>query len=528
MMRFLSRGSTARSATLLKRLSMGFFVVAIAEAVGLWIASFWALSDLSQLNSELVEITRSLDATRELSQELGGLLLYSQQVPTSPSHTAAVRSSLSAVRDKLESCATSTCHGARSDPAEMVASIAPSFQRLSETFQTMALEEARPAQLAAWSSESLELIEETQAKISRMSSALRARVDRLRESSSQVPARAQRHFLLLVMAGIGLAWAAASFSASRLLQPLGRLLAAIRSVAAGDLTEKVEVEETGEIRELADSFNDMVRRLQVYRAELERANRTLEQRVRERTDQLKRSQEVLYRSEKLASVGLLTSGIAHEINNPLTSILMNIDLLREEEEEGSRRWKELQEISEDAERCKRIIDDLREFSRERVFSKNEVDLTELVRRTLRLSDVMIEKKKIAVHYEGDQGGSLIVRCDAGRIQQVFTNIIVNAVDALSPGGILRVRGIVQNGHAVVTFTDNGCGILPENLSRVFDPFFTTKPQGTGLGLSICYGIVAEHGGTIEIESQNSEDARPRGTTVTVSLPLAESVGGEKN
>ncbi len=528
MLHFLPPKNTVRGRTLLKRLSIGFFVVAIAEATGLWVASFWALSDLSQLNAELVEITRSLDATRDLSQELGRLLLYSQEVPGNPRATVAVRDSMAAVRSKLETCASSTCHGARRVPGVMVASIAPDLIQSSETFEALLVSRSTtPEQMAAWSSDSRQLIGETEAKISRMSSALLARVDRLRETSHQVPARARRNFFLLITAGIGLAWAAASFSASRLLQPLGRLLAAIRSVAQGQLAQKVEADGPGEIKELADSFNDMVMRLQQYRTELEEANRTLERRVQERTNELKRSQEVLYRSEKLASVGLLTSGVAHEINNPLTSILMNIDLLLEEEKEGSRRWWELQKVSQDAERCKRIIDDLREFCRERVFSKSHVDIAQLVKRTLRLSDVMIQKKKIEVHCEDEKNG-LVCRCDAGRIQQVFTNIILNAVDAMSRGGVLKVRSGVKNGYAIVSFIDNGCGIPAENLCRVFDPFFTTKPQGTGLGLSICYGIVAEHGGTIEIESRLSEDPLTTGTVVSVSLPLEEAArGGEK-
>lgn len=516
---------TLRGRTLLKRLSMGFFAVAIAEAVGLWIASYWALSSLSQLNSELVEITRSLDATRDLSRELGRLLLYSQMISGNPKVSAELRVSMAAVHDKLQSCASSTCHGAHSDPAQMVASIAPSFKRSTEAFETLfASGHSSPEQIAAWSADSFQLVGDTQTKISYMSSALVAHVERLREASNQVPARALHNFFLLITAGIGLAWAAASFSASRLLQPLGHLLAAIRSVADGQLPQKVEVSDRGEIRQLADSFNYMVARLQQYRDQLEEANRTLERRVQERTEALKHSQEILYRSERLASVGLLTSGIAHEINNPLTSILMNIDLLREEEAAGSRRWRELEKISEDAERCKRIIDDLHEFSRERVFSKNETDLAQLLRRTLRLSDVMIQKKKIEIRYEGDEEG-LVVKADAGRIQQVFTNIIVNAMDAMPRGGTLVVNSRKRNGSAVISFGDNGCGIPPENLPRIFDPFFTTKPQGTGLGLSICYGIIAEHGGSLEIESRVAEDPQGRGTTVSVSLPLEETAAG---
>ncbi|MCK5353079.1 HAMP domain-containing protein, partial [bacterium] len=269
--------------TLLRRLSIGFFVVAIAEATGLWMASFWALSDLSELNMELVEITRSLDATRDLSRELGRLLLSSQQVSMDTKAVPMVRESITAVSHKLMTCASSTCHGTRTDPGQMVASISPDFLQFSEKFETLfRSREATPGERAAWSLDSLRMIGDTQTKISRMSSALLVRVDHLRETSERVPARARSHFFLLITAGIGLAWAAASFSASRLLQPLGRLLVAIRHVAEGRFVQKIEVTGPQEIHDLADSFNHMAVRLQGYRDELEEANRTLEQRVEER------------------------------------------------------------------------------------------------------------------------------------------------------------------------------------------------------------------------------------------------------
>jgi signal transduction histidine kinase len=159
-----------------------------------------------------------------------------------------------------------------------------------------------------------------------------------------------------------------------------------------------------------------------------------------------------------------------------------------------------------------------------VFSKAEVDLTELLRRTLRLLEVILEKKKIRVEEESSEE-NLVVRCDAGKIQQVFTNVVLNAVDAMPQEGILKVRSRRSNGYAIVTFTDNGSGVLPQDLSRVFDPFFTTKSEGTGLGLSICYGIITKHGGSLEIENRGSKDAYKKGTTVSISLPLEEADTG---
>ncbi len=184
----------------------------------------------------------------------------------------------------------------------------------------------------------------------------------------------------------------------------------------------------------------------------------------------------------------------------------------------------MQKVSQDAERCKHIIDELREFSRERVFSKAEVDLVDLLGRTLRLLEVILEKKKIRVEEENKEA-SLVIHCDAGKIQQVFTNVVLNAVDAMSREGILKVRSERSNGYAIVTFTDNGCGISPQELSRVFDPFFTTKSEGTGLGLSICYGIVTKHGGTIEIANRGTKNGNEKGTTVSISLPLEKTDNG---
>ncbi|MBI4445287.1 MAG: HAMP domain-containing protein [Acidobacteria bacterium] len=506
--------------TLLRRLTIGFFMVAVAVAIGMWAASFWAMYALSDLNSQLVEITRSLDATRELSRELSRLLVFSKQLPDEPGATATVRQSLAAMHRKLAKCASSSCHGAGTQPKQMVESITPSFFKVAQNFNVLfGTGQVTPEQIAAWSSDSVLLIEETDEKIERMSSVLLTRVEELRKESQDVPARARRSFLLLLVAGVGLAWAVASFSTSRLLQPIGRLLVAIRSVGAGEIPQRVEVQGTDEIRQLADSFNQMVARLQRYRSELEEANRTLEQRVHDRTEELKHSHEVLYRSERLASIGLLTSGIAHEINNPLTSILMNINLLMEDEKAADRYSEELGKIVEDAERCKRIIDDLHEFSREKVFTKTETDVQDLLLRTLRLSDMMLAKRKIKVIHEQSEEG-LTVRCDPGRIQQVFTNIILNAADAMPQGGTLRTRIKKKDGLALLQFTDSGCGIPAEYLSRVFDPFFTTKPRGTGLGLSLCYGIVAEHGGSLEIDSKTPELATDHGTTVTIFLPLA--------
>ncbi len=237
--------------------------------------------------------------------------------------------------------------------------------------------------------------------------------------------------------------------------------------------------------------------------------------VKEQMAELKRTQAQLVQSTKLAAIGELAANIAHEINNPLTTVLGFASFLAERIPPTDPMREELGLIQEEASRARDIVRDLLQFSRQRDFSPENADVNTvleqviaMVRRQGALNVITVEER-----YERDLPA---VELDVSRIKQVFLNIINNAVYVMPNGGSLTVRTETANGGVRIAFADTGPGIAPEHRDRIFDPFFTTKPEvsGTGLGLSVSLGIVQSHGGTIEVETEVG-----RGTTFTVALPL---------
>jgi two-component system NtrC family sensor kinase len=248
------------------------------------------------------------------------------------------------------------------------------------------------------------------------------------------------------------------------------------------------------------------------------------QKVEEKTKELQATHDFLIQSEKLASLGKLAAGVAHEINNPLTSILLNGHLLLEQYKEDDAVKEKLQMIIDETVRCSSIVSGLLEFARQTPPEKTVVDINRVIESTLLIMDtqVMVHKVRIMKYYDNALPQ---IRVDVNKIKQVFTNLILNALDAMAGGGVLKiVSQLSRDGKCVeVKFEDSGKGILKENLRKIFDPFFSTKEtKGTGLGLSISYGIVQQHGGTIDVESVVGS-----GTTITVCLPLHEVTKGKK-
>lgn len=236
--------------------------------------------------------------------------------------------------------------------------------------------------------------------------------------------------------------------------------------------------------------------------------------------EMKRLKEQLYHSDKLASLGLLVSGVAHEINNPLTGILAYAELLnmRVEDEELK---KDLEKIINSAERCKKIVENLLTFSRQKTPSRSLESINEIIDKAIELRAYWLRTSNIeVVRNYGLNLPTLYV--DSQQIQQVILNLLLNAEHAIVEAK--RERGRIEfttyfdekRQKVIAKITDNGTGIPSDIIHRVFDPFFTTKPVGigTGLGLSISHGIVAEHGGNIMVESKFGQ-----GTTFILELPL---------
>ncbi|MGQ9853781.1 MAG: cache domain-containing protein [Candidatus Oleimicrobiaceae bacterium] len=299
------------------------------------------------------------------------------------------------------------------------------------------------------------------------------------------------------------------------IKPIDTLLVAMARVGQGDLSQRVSVSSQDELGRLAESFNRMTAQLEQLTERYRLLTEDLEQKVQERTRQLQQAQEQLVQSEKLSSLGKLAAGVAHEINNPLTSIMINSHLLAEQFAGDAKVSEVLKLIIEETSRCSLIVRSLLEFARQQPAQREPTAVNEVITRTLQLCESQILMAKVRVRTSLALNLPKLL-LDRQKMTQVFTNIVVNAIEAMPDGGTLTVISRRKGYEAVeVVFADTGCGIPPDVLGRIFDPFFTTKEgKGTGLGLSLSYGIVQAHGGTIRVESHEAS-----GTMVTVCLPV---------
>jgi two-component system NtrC family sensor kinase len=237
--------------------------------------------------------------------------------------------------------------------------------------------------------------------------------------------------------------------------------------------------------------------------------------TRQAYDDLRRTQEQLLHSEKMAAVGQLISGVAHELNNPLTAILGYSQLLTSCGQVGQQGLEYSEKLYKQAQRTHRIVQNLLSFARQHKPERVPVRLNQVLEDTLALRDYDLRMSNIRLHLDLAEDLPLAA-ADPHQLQQVFLNLVNNAVDAILEGsaqGDLWVRTAKEADKFVVEFVDSGSGV--KDPSKVFDPFYTTKPvgKGTGLGLSICYGIISEHGGQIRVSN-----VPPRGACFTIELP----------
>jgi two-component system NtrC family sensor kinase len=307
------------------------------------------------------------------------------------------------------------------------------------------------------------------------------------------------------------------FSTTRIIHPLGMMVEATQKISKGDLSHKLTVKSRDEIGSLADSFNQMTEELKIANEKLVDWTKTLEKKVEERTREIKEIQAHLIQSEKLASIGKLSAGVAHEINNPLGGILMYSHLILEDSEEGSQTAENLKKIIQETTRCKNIVRGLLDFARPKDPEISDVDLNELLDGSLSLlqGQALFQNIKVEKEYARDLEK---ISADGAQIQQVFTNMILNAAEAMEGRGSLTLvtRLSADNKQLEVQIRDTGQGIKEEDRQRLFEPFFSTKEvgKGTGLGLAISYGIIQRHKGNIQVQSEVG-----KGTTFIIRLPL---------
>ncbi len=321
--------------------------------------------------------------------------------------------------------------------------------------------------------------------------------------------------LLTVFLLLSICFAITFFTHRLVNRPVKNLLMQTKRIANGDLDATVKSDVKDEMGELSMAFNNMTQSLKSARNELEDWGKSLEAKVEERTRQIKQIQVQLVRSEKMASLGKLVAGIAHEINNPLTGILMFAMLAGKNPKLDPVLKKDMDMIIAETQRCAKIVKGLLDFSRESIPQKKPSSVNAIIDETLSLISNQSSFYNIQITKDYAPGIPLIP-LDNDQIKQVLFNMMLNASQAMPNGGNLFIETYMEDGqYACISITDTGYGIPEENVGKIFDPFFTTKSdRGTGLGLSVSYGIIERHNGTIEVQS--SADS---GTTFTIKFPL---------
>lgn len=335
------------------------------------------------------------------------------------------------------------------------------------------------------------IVTKQQAITNKIDEASRALANRTRELSN-VRLLATTGLLMLALAiAVIIGW---SFT-----RPIQKLASSARRVAAGDLDFQVDVERRDEVGELAGTFNEMIAGL--------KSKRELE--------------EKLNNAERQAAIGRLTQAVAHEIRNPLNVINLSIDHVAtkyapEDEKRREQLMRILSSIRDEVARLKRLVNDLLNYGRPARLAVESVDMRKLIDETIALVGPQADEQGVEVTLEGDSS-PVEVRGDRERLKSCFSNIAINALQAMPGGGHLHARVAKLDGSVEVTMTDTGVGITEEAMGKIFEPYFSTKQAGFGLGLAVTKTIVEEHQGSIEVRSQPQ-----RGTTFTVKLPASDS------
>ena len=336
-------------------------------------------------------------------------------------------------------------------------------------------------------------------------------------------------FLLLAMLITGLLVTfLIIFTRKRIKDPLNSLILASEAVSRGDKSIRLEVKPgtLDDMRLVSEAFNNMLGNIEAATRELQNWSQQLEYKVQKKSEELSAAQNELIHVERIASLGKLSSSVAHEINNPLSGILVYNKLIYKQlsssdfyHPKKEAILKNLKLIETETKRCGDIVKGLLDFSRK---DREDFELARLHQVLNETYNLMIHSIKIAdIRFVTDfHARSDLIYCSPNQIKQAFVALVVNASEAIHQQGEILIRtDNPDEDHIRVEIADNGSGIAPQDLPHIFEPFFSTKQAGSGigLGLSIVHGIVENHKGKIEVESEPG-----KGTTISVIFPLKES------
>ena len=316
----------------------------------------------------------------------------------------------------------------------------------------------------------------------------------------------------------GLIWLSISFLVNR---PIQKFVRGINELAKGNLNYKIEVRTGNELGEMANQFNDMSLKLDEAYKEIQSWTNTLNEKVNEKTEELKKIYDQIIQIEKLASLGKLSATVAHELNNPLEGILTYSKLIakmlakQQKEEEYKNLLSYLNFISDESARCGRIVKDLLLFSHRGEEEFLIVEIHNIIDRCVMLINHHLEMNNIRLIKEIPEE-EIKIKGDSQKIQQAFISLLMNAIESMPNGGNLQIRVKKDSEKLYARFIDEGYGISEKDIPHIFEPFYTTKQKvkGTGLGLTVAYGIIEHHKGKLEIENTSL-----KGTTIKVTLPL---------
>jgi len=329
----------------------------------------------------------------------------------------------------------------------------------------------------------------------------------VRQPTEESYAAAEQNLFFLVavfLLSLAAALVLGIYLARKISGPVTTLMEGVKQVAAGDLETKIPVQSDDEIGQLAGSFNDMTDKLRLHMAEVEKAHA-----------EVLKAQKQLLQSEKMAAIGQLAAGLAHEIYNPLNVISGFTEILIKQGGYPAANQKQLEEIYRETGRCQNLIAELLRFARPKSPDRAPADLAATLRETASLVQAQARTQGITLSL--DLPGELPeVIADRDQMKQVFLNLLLNACQAMPNGGELTARGYVSGGSLCFEIKDTGVGIKVQDLDNIFNPFFTTKADGTGLGLALSYAVVESHGGAINVKSEEG-----KGAEFTLALPLTE-------
>ena len=305
-------------------------------------------------------------------------------------------------------------------------------------------------------------------------------------------------FILLMLCFTALsAFLLTFFYMKKMMRPIDNIVLMCKRLMLGELSARCKIKPSGEMGLLCSTINQMADSFEKFEENLQ-----------------KETQLQIGQSEKLAAIGRLAAGIAHEINNPLTSVLNYTHLVKQKKTNDEEDLRDLNVIIEETNRIRKIVRELLDFARQSPAKKESLNINQILQHLVSLIVKQKEFREIRFieNYDGKLGS---FHADKNQIQQIFLNLLLNAAESIAQEGIITISTQDKNDHLIISITDTGCGISSEELSKIFDPFYTTKPvgKGTGLGLSVSYGIVKQYGGEIHCDSKEGE-----GTTFSVTLP----------